>query len=222
LVEAQAVAQPDTNVGAGAVVDSIASYIDLNTFTSVTPTYQNLLIVSGNLLLSGDMNVLNGYAQVNVGGTGLNPQSSAAEWIGDSNGRVKSAMNVYSSWVPGSDVSIPFTFATYSGQATELNYWLEVYASASGAFQPCVALGDLCDTIQVSESLANVDYSHTLSWGGVTVTDWFGNPVNFTSTSLSGFNYANAYVPSVPVPAAVWLFASGLLGLIGVARRKAA
>lgn len=29
-------------------------------------------------------------------------------------------------------------------------------------------------------------------------------------------------VPAVPVPAAVWLFGSGLLGLIGVARRKAA
>jgi hypothetical protein len=26
---------------------------------------------------------------------------------------------------------------------------------------------------------------------------------------------------AVPVPAAVWLFGSGLLGLIGVARRKA-
>ncbi|MBI5783055.1 MAG: VPLPA-CTERM sorting domain-containing protein, partial [Gammaproteobacteria bacterium] len=29
-------------------------------------------------------------------------------------------------------------------------------------------------------------------------------------------------VAVVPVPAAVWLFGSGLLGLIGVARRKAA
>ena len=29
-------------------------------------------------------------------------------------------------------------------------------------------------------------------------------------------------VSSVPVPAAVWLFGSGLLGLIGVARRKKA
>jgi len=26
----------------------------------------------------------------------------------------------------------------------------------------------------------------------------------------------------IPVPAAVWLFGSGLLGLIGIARRKAA
>jgi hypothetical protein len=31
-----------------------------------------------------------------------------------------------------------------------------------------------------------------------------------------------AAVPAVPVPAAVWLFGSGLLGLIGVARRKKA
>ncbi len=29
-------------------------------------------------------------------------------------------------------------------------------------------------------------------------------------------------IPAVPVPAAVWLFGSGLLGLVGVARRKAA
>lgn len=28
-------------------------------------------------------------------------------------------------------------------------------------------------------------------------------------------------IPAVPVPAAVWLFGSGLLGLVGVARRKA-
>lgn len=33
---------------------------------------------------------------------------------------------------------------------------------------------------------------------------------------------ADVEVPQVPVPAAVWLFGSGLLGLIGVARRKKA
>ena len=39
-----------------------------------------------------------------------------------------------------------------------------------------------------------------------------GSNFNFEITSLT--------VTSVPVPAAVWLFGSGLLGLIGVARRK--
>jgi len=28
-------------------------------------------------------------------------------------------------------------------------------------------------------------------------------------------------IPAIPVPAAVWLFGSGLLGLVGIARRKA-
>ena len=32
----------------------------------------------------------------------------------------------------------------------------------------------------------------------------------------------DAFVSAVPVPAAVWLFGSGLIGLIGVARRKEA
>jgi hypothetical protein len=39
----------------------------------------------------------------------------------------------------------------------------------------------------------------------------------------AGFNFninTNMLAP-VPVPAAIWLFGSGLLGLIGVARRKA-
>ena len=37
--------------------------------------------------------------------------------------------------------------------------------------------------------------------------------------AFNGFN-ANFDFTVVPVPAAVWLFGSGLLGLVGVARRK--
>ncbi|HIB83546.1 MAG TPA: VPLPA-CTERM sorting domain-containing protein, partial [Chromatiaceae bacterium] len=33
---------------------------------------------------------------------------------------------------------------------------------------------------------------------------------------------ANVNVSDVPVPAAVWLFGSGLIGLVGMARRKTA
>ena len=40
---------------------------------------------------------------------------------------------------------------------------------------------------------------------------------------MSGYPLSQVITPSaVPVPAAVWLFGSGLLGLIGVVRRKAA
>jgi len=42
----------------------------------------------------------------------------------------------------------------------------------------------------------------------------FSNNIDFTSLTVV------TYVSTVPVPAAVWLFGSGLLGLIGVGRRR--
>jgi hypothetical protein len=41
-------------------------------------------------------------------------------------------------------------------------------------------------------------------------------PATYASFTVSGAP------PEIPVPAAVWLFGSGLLGLVGVARRKKA
>ncbi len=50
-----------------------------------------------------------------------------------------------------------------------------------------------------------------------------GSSGSWYSTNQYGFDYAsiNGSVSAVPVPAAVWLFGSGLLGLIGVATKKA-
>ena len=68
--------------------------------------------------------------------------------------------------------------------------------------------------------------------GGATFTDdgisgspmvdgpFYGAIVNFDIGSGNSLTVLN--VSTVPVPAAVWLFGSGLLGLIGVARRKKA
>jgi hypothetical protein len=56
-----------------------------------------------------------------------------------------------------------------------------------------------------------------------------GTPVLFSDTPAKGFTLAangaltygeQAAVSSVPLPAAAWLFGSGLLGLIGIGRRK--
>lgn len=57
--------------------------------------------------------------------------------------------------------------------------------------------------------------SSTLSNTSFTPTDatW-----TFSTTSMDSYNMT---VATVPVPAAFWLFGSGLIGLIGVARRKA-
>ena len=54
-------------------------------------------------------------------------------------------------------------------------------------------------------------YTATFPSGGFAVIPYF---LKLTGTVEQGL------VPAVPVPAAVWLFGSGLLGLVGVARRK--
>jgi hypothetical protein len=58
------------------------------------------------------------------------------------------------------------------------------------------------------------DWAAFILPNGVTSGDW----------SISGnqaLSHVNLYAQVVPVPAAVWLFGTGLLSLIGVARRKA-
>ena len=58
------------------------------------------------------------------------------------------------------------------------------------------------------------------------VTDVFENFVYVTTTDpfySAGFTTVELIsVSAVPLPAAIWLFACGLIGLIGVARRKQA
>ena len=62
------------------------------------------------------------------------------------------------------------------------------------------------------------------SLGGTTEANSLGQIVGFGSLTggLGSMSYILTPVSAVPVPAAVWLFGSGLLGLVGVARRKTA
>ena len=69
------------------------------------------------------------------------------------------------------------------------------------------------------------DLRHTIAWGGISnVRDENGQAISgFTAISASsGYDYVNAFPSAVPIPAAAWLFGSGLLGLVGVARRSTA
>ena len=50
----------------------------------------------------------------------------------------------------------------------------------------------------------------------------FNLPAGYTLSSVSGGIVDNVWVNAVPIPAAMWLFGSGLLGLVGIARRKKA
>lgn len=69
-----------------------------------------------------------------------------------------------------------------------------------------------------SISLADFDDPVNTNWGiGIRSASGFGGSVGIDITGLSV-----QPVSAVPVPAAAWLFGSGIIGLIGVARRKKA
>lgn len=72
-----------------------------------------------------------------------------------------------------------------------------------------------------SPSTGSADYLHTASMSGISILDASGKVLpEFTISSGSGTLYDANGVHVVPVPAAVWLFGSGLLALPGVVRRK--
>lgn len=72
-----------------------------------------------------------------------------------------------------------------------------------------------------SQTVLGVDFGHTMSFptsGAV-----FNLPEGFTINSADGAIVNNQWIDPrpavVPIPAAVWLFGSGLVGLAGIARR---
>lgn len=70
--------------------------------------------------------------------------------------------------------------------------------------------------IPVSFDLADFDNINSTNWGfTVRTASGFGGSVGLSLDTIS-----IQAVSNVPVPAAVWLFGSGLVALVGIARRK--
>ncbi len=93
-------------------------------------------------------------------------------------------------------------------------FWNNVHINMGAGASNGVA-SIVCDVDCAIGDGFSLDYFATVPDDGATN---FGN-VNYT-LHLEGT--IGGEVSAVPVPAAVWLFGTGLLGLVGVARRKAA
>jgi hypothetical protein len=81
------------------------------------------------------------------------------------------------------------------------------------------------DTASALATFQSGQLSLTLdpNWSNGVVQIGFNNLVgNYDGSGRFYDNVNFAQAPAVPVPAAVWLFGSGLLGLVGVARRRKA
>ena len=88
---------------------------------------------------------------------------------------------------------------------------------------PALLTGDLVILDGVITSSQPGDFGDgTLYWSGLnttSVTFTIGNLLDSTARPALAVNEFG--INAVPVPAAVWLFSSGLLGLVAVAKRKA-
>lgn len=105
------------------------------------------------------------------------------------------------------------SFSTLFGTSLGANITLNAYHGATLLGTQTLVGATIIGDVRSGQ----IDFN---SSSGITSVQLFSNPVG-TTTSFN-FSVDNVTISSVPIPAAVWLLGSGLLGLIGVAQRKEA
>ena len=118
--------------------------------------------------------------------------------------------DVYEYWVSVEDLPGPSFWAGTWDEVAGETYWAD-FGWDAGQFE--TAVDD--DVWGWHESL-----NHNLDFAVTTAPGESSNPHIGPWGLLDGKDMAFEVLTAVPVPAAVWLFGSSLLGLIGIARKK--
>lgn len=129
------------------------------------------------------------------------------------------------------DGTMPTGYRQWSNNTAGLDYELHAsvdvavdsYEVSAADFNTPCTNGDLCDRAYNDIALALTDSVHVGQDDLIMAARWLrtvanGETFSYTQT-FKVFDPLNP-PPPIPVPAAVWLFGSGLLGLVGLARRK--
>ena len=238
LVTAMSVVIGITSFNAQAVAFQNGDVLTIDAGVVNTDAYGNTSINTGSFFgmdLNGDSKVQQGekvaLAQGTTGltigqTTGAGASHSGAP-LPEDMGEITAPWLFYSN--TGSDqLTIAATGDTTSGldmSGWTVNWIDHVLDMGTGAWNVlnCSASHLDCVGATVVDGIADVSwsgvygdsytlyYTATIQSGGFTGTQYF---LKLTGTVEEGL------VPEVPVPATVWLFGSGLLGLVGVARGK--
>lgn len=164
------------------------------------------LIFSANVFAATvDGSLIVGGAYTATGGAGLSDATDVSLGTVFANGGT-------------GDVDGTVDFLTPAGTGSTLS--LDTFTPVTNFFTVggwTLNLGTLTIVDQTAATL-NLAGMGTLTGNGFDATDvnW-----SFSSSSVTSYSMTVSSVSPVPVPAAVWLFGSGLLGLVGIARRKA-
>jgi hypothetical protein len=171
-----------------------------------------------------DSNLVNGY--IGNGGGGLpfstpDPDSiTGSLWFGTPVNMYTAATNLGDDLTPAGTVTggaVPF------GELDDINNTIEMDLSSLFAnwgdidFNIGTGKSDGVTSAFASGTWNPLTNAYTLSWI-TTVDNSVGGPCMPTNCTAA-FVFAGT-ANAVPLPAAVWLFGSGLIGLVGIARRK--
>lgn len=81
---------------------------------------------------------------------------------------------------------------------------------------------DLFSNLYTANYWSATEYAEISNWAWYfNMHNGYQGPSSYESLNYYAWAVQSGDVSAVPIPAAVWLFGSGLLGLIGIARRKA-
>ena len=127
------------------------------------------------------------------------------------------------------------TSGSFGGSITDNNGDTATISTTSNAIYTALIDGASYQTLQGSPFSTTTNVSDTSPFGfvnfglpansqpGPAINSNIGIRMEFTLTPGDSVSVTSRFeVEAVPVPAAVWLFGSGLLGLVGIARRKKA
>ena len=108
----------------------------------------------------------------------------------------------------------------YSCYQGEMNYLIYAELGNTGSF--ITNPGPFSNIKTFEPYWTSTEWTYEPSPGTYAYNYTMGGGTGYTDTGSSGFAWAvhTGDISAVPLPAAAWVFSSGLIGLIGVARRK--
>ncbi len=194
---------PNPGFGSANAGDSLAGWIDIST-TSDGNGGVNFTVDSYN------MDTYNGTAGGQFATAGTDGAGNST--IGSMSGSIRAGGNIEF------DPTGRYGVAQYFAATTSLGVQPWNTGSTFSSNNQYGAVGGLFGQALASDGSATIVSNSAVgpAWGfflGTPYTEVF-------SLNIVGTSAGAAIVNAVPVPAAVWLFGSGLLGLVGIARRK--
>lgn len=199
--------------------------VDTSSYTANTNDYQQDAAFAEDLITGLSINSTTARAQSSALRTSSTLQANTATQAGagliiDTNEANASAYNYAEFEFSGKGSALITVEWTASASGTTGNWDDYAYAAAfiNGNFDD----GNGNNGSSTSSKAYYTSEEGVFNLNGVFSMEIFGDGIHTVTGEINAEAVAAAYSPvsQVPVPTAVWLFASGLMGILGVSRRR--